>query len=67
MNIPLAEFMAWCVVIAEAGGAVLLLVGLFVRWATIPMLVTMGVVIFLVHWDNGWTREANGIEMAVTY
>ena len=67
MNIPLAEFMAWCVVIAEAGGAVLLLVGLFVRWATIPMLVTMGVVIFLVHWDNGWTREANGIEIAVTY
>ena len=41
VNVPLAEFMAWCVVIAEAGGAVLLLVGLFVRWATIPMLVTM--------------------------
>ena len=67
MNIPLPEFMAWSVIVAEAGGAVLLLVGLFVRWATIPMLATMAVVIFLVHWDNGWARESNGIEMAVTY
>ena len=23
--------------------------------------------IFLVHWENGWAQESNGIEMAVTY
>ena len=27
----------------------------------------MGVVIFVVQWENGWDKESNGIEMAVTY
>ena len=27
----------------------------------------MSLAIFLVHWENGWAQESNGIEMAVTY
>jgi len=27
----------------------------------------MATAIVLVHWQNGWAQESNGIEMAVTY
>ena len=27
----------------------------------------MVVAVFLVHWENGWAQESNGIEMAITY
>tara|TARA_B100000029_G_C17008386_1_gene753908 strand:+ start:38 stop:475 length:438 start_codon:yes stop_codon:yes gene_type:complete len=61
------EILSWLVIATEAGGAFLLLVGLFVRWITIPLLIVMANAILLVHWDNGWAQESNGIEMAVTY
>ena len=67
LGFPFPDIFTWLVIATEAGGALFLLVGLFVRWVTIPMLVTMAVAIFMVHWDNGWARESNGIEMAVTY
>ena len=55
------------VIVTEIGGACLLLIGLFVRWAAIPLLIVMANAILLVHWQNGWALESNGIEMAVTY
>lgn len=67
LGLPFPELFTWLVIISEAGGALLLLVGLFVRWVTIPMLVIMSLAIFVIHWDNGWAQESNGIEMAVTY
>ena len=59
--------MTWIVIITEAGGAFLLLIGLFVRWVTIPMLFIMFTAVFTVHFNNGWSQENNGIEMAATY
>ena len=41
LNLILPDLFAWLTVIAEAGGAVLLLIGLFSRWATVPILVCM--------------------------
>ena len=67
LGLAFPEIFSWLVIAAEAGGACLLLIGLFVRWTTIPLLIVMANAILLVHWENGWAQESNGIEMAVTY
>lgn len=60
LGLPFPELMAWAAALTEAGGAILLLVGLVVRWVTIPLMVTMLVAIFTVHWKNGWLAIAEG-------
>ena len=67
LGVPFPDIFTWLVVITEAGGAALLLVGLFVRWATIPLLVVMFFAGYLVHYQNGRPHEANGIEFAAIY
>ena len=67
LGVPFPDIFTWLVVITEAGGAALLLVGLFVRWVTIPLLVVMFFAGYLVHYQNGWPYEANGIEFAAIY
>ena len=67
LSLPASDVLTWLIISVESGGAILLLIGLFTRWITIPMLITMSLAIFLVHWENGWAQESNGIEMAVTY
>ena len=67
LGVPFPEIVSWLVIIFEAGGAVLLLIGLFVRWASVSLMVIMFFAGYLVHYDNGWPHEANGIEFAVTY
>ena len=67
LGVPFPEIISWLVIIFEAGGAVLLLIGLFVRWASVSLMVIMFFAGYLVHYDNGWPHEANGIEFAATY
>ena len=67
LGFPFSDISTYLLISVELGGAALVLVGLLVRWACIPLLITMGVVIFVVLWENGWAQESNGIEMAVTY
>jgi uncharacterized membrane protein YphA (DoxX/SURF4 family) len=67
VGVPFPEIMTWMVIITEAGGAAFILVGLFVRWASIPLLITMFFAGYLVHLDNGWSYENNGIEFAAIY
>jgi uncharacterized membrane protein YphA (DoxX/SURF4 family) len=55
------------VVITEIGGAALLLMGLFVRWATVPMIIMVFFTGYLIHIDNGWSYESNGIEFDAIY
>lgn len=43
----------------ELIGGVALLIGLAVRWLAIPLIVTMLVAIFAVHWPNGWLAIAD--------
>lgn len=59
LGLPVPAVMAGIVTAAEIGGAVLLLIGLAVRWATMPLLVTMLVAITFVHWPNGWQAVAD--------
>ena len=67
LGLAFPEILSWLVIATEAGGACLLLIGLFIRWITIPLLIVMANAILLVHWENGWAQESNGIEMALTY
>ena len=67
LEVPFPEIVSWLVIIFEAGGAALLLIGLFVRWASVSLMVIMFFAGYLVHYENGWPHEANGIEFAATY
>ena len=67
LGVPLPDIFTWLVIITEAGGAALILIGLFVRWSSIPLLVVMFFAGYLVHWQNGWPHEANGVEFAAIY
>ena len=67
LGVPFPDIFTWLVIITEAGGAALILIGLFVRWSSIPLFVVMFFAGYLVHWQNGWPHEANGIEFAAIY
>lgn len=54
LGLPFPEILAWLAALTEAGGAILLLIGLAVRWVSIPLIITMLVAIFAVHWPYGW-------------
>ena len=67
LGVPIPDILSWMIILIEAGGAALLLVGLFVRWMSLPLLIVMFFAGYLVHYQNGWAHEANGIEFAATY
>ncbi len=54
LGLPAPALMAYLATYTEVIGAVLLLLGLAVRWVCIPLMVTMLVAMFAVHWKNGW-------------
>lgn len=54
LHLPHPELMAYLVTYTELVGGFLLLFGLAVRWASIPLMIAMLVAVFSVHWDNGW-------------
>lgn len=59
LGLPFPELLAYMAAYTEAIGAILLLVGLATRWISIPLMVTMLVAIFAVHWDSGWAAIAD--------
>jgi uncharacterized membrane protein YphA (DoxX/SURF4 family) len=59
LGLPFPTLLAWLAGLSEAGGAVLLLLGLGVRWVAVPLMVTMLVAIFAVHWEFGWQAIAD--------
>ena len=59
LGLPFPAFMATLAVGAEIVGAIALLVGLGVRWMSIPLMITMLVAMFSVHWKNGWQAVAD--------
>ena len=54
LGMPMPEVMAWAAALTEAGGAILLALGLATRWISIPLMITMVVAAVTVHWPNGW-------------
>jgi len=58
LGLPFPELMAYLAWGAEYFGAILLLLGLAVRWVSIPLMITMLVAATTVHWSNGWLAIA---------
>lgn len=54
LGLPFPTLMAALAIATELGGGICLVVGLAVRWVSIPLMVTMLVAAFAVHWENGW-------------
>lgn len=54
LGLPFPTLMAGLATATEIFGAVLLLLGFATRWISIPLMVTMLVAIFSVHWPHGW-------------
>ena len=59
LGLPAPELLAYLAAYTEAIGALLLLLGLATRWISVPLMVTMLVAIFAVHWDHGWAAIAD--------
>lgn len=59
LGMPLPTLMAFMAGWTEILGAVLLALGLAVRFISIPLMVTMLVAAVTVHWDNGWQSIAD--------
>lgn len=59
LGLPMPFVLAWLATLTEVVGAILLLVGFAVRWVSIPLMVTMLVAAFSVHWENGWQAVAD--------
>lgn len=59
LGLPFPELLTVLAISSEIAGAVLLAVGLFTRLVTLPLMITMLVAIFAVHWPNGWLAIAD--------
>jgi len=59
LGLPFPTLLTGLATAAEAGGAIMLVFGLGVRWVSIPLMVTMLVAMFSVHWVNGWQTIAD--------
>ncbi len=60
LGLPMPWLMAFLATVTELGGSFLLLFGIATRWISIPLMFTMLVAIFTVHWQNGWLVIASG-------
>ena len=54
LGLPFPEIMVYLAAGTELFGGIALIIGLAVRWVSIPLMVTMLVAIFAVHIDKGW-------------
>ena len=66
LGLPFPELMAYLASYTEYFGAILLLIGLAVRWIAIPLMVTMVVAAVTVHLPNGWLAIADGTGVFAT-
>ena len=54
LGIPAPLFMAYLAGLSEFIGGLLLIPGIAVRWAVVPLMISMAVAAGAVHWENGW-------------
>jgi len=66
LGLPFPELMAYLASWTEYFGAILLLIGLAVRWISLPLMFTMIVAAVTVHWQNGWLAIAEGSGLFAT-
>ena len=66
LGLPFPELLAYLASYTEYFGAMLLLIGLAVRWVSIPLMATMVVAMITVHLQNGWLAIAEGTGVFAT-
>ncbi|NJK80500.1 MAG: DoxX family protein [Chloroflexaceae bacterium] len=66
LGVPAAGLMAVLLIATETLGGLALILGLFTRWAAIPLAVVMLVAMFTVHITNGFFVGNNGYEFVLT-
>ncbi|WP_298769611.1 DoxX family protein [uncultured Shewanella sp.] len=59
LGLPFPMLLAAAAVLSELVGGLLLVIGLATRLIAIPLMVTMLVAAFSVHWENGWLAIAD--------
>ena len=59
LGLPMPEVMVALAAGSEFVGGILLILGLATRLISIPLMVTMAVAAFSVHWKNGWLAIAD--------
>lgn len=67
MGVMLPTISAYIVATTELVGVILLILGLFTRLISIPLMVVMVVAIVSVHWTNGFSVVDNGFEIPLYY
>ena len=67
LGIPFPTLGAYLASSAETAGVILLMLGLFTRFITIPLIVVMIVAIVTVHLGNGFSASDNGFEIPLYY
>ncbi|MBT3802109.1 MAG: DoxX family protein [Bacteroidetes bacterium] len=67
MHYILPKFNPYLATFTETLGVGLLILGLGVRFISVPLLVTMLVAIATVHWGNGFEARNNGSEIPIYY
>ena len=67
LGIPMPLLNAYLAAGTEILGVILLILGLFTRIITVPLIITMIVAIFTVHLDNGFEAGENGFEIPLYY
>ncbi|MCB0322792.1 MAG: DoxX family protein [Bdellovibrionales bacterium] len=67
LGLPFPEINALLATATEVAGVCLLLLGLGIRFISIPLMVVMLVAIGTVHWSNGFPAGKNGFEIPLYY
>jgi putative oxidoreductase len=67
IGIPMPVLNAYLATFTEVAGVILLTLGLFTRLISIPLMITMLVAIFTVHFANGFAAGDNGYEIPLYY
>jgi len=67
LDLPLPLFNLYIVTLLEGLGGLLLILGLFTRFISIPLIITMITAFFLVNLDNGFAASSFGTEVPLAY
>lgn len=59
LGLPAPMLLAFLATWTEILGAIFILIGFATRYVAIPLMITMLVAIFTVHWPNGWAAIAD--------
>ncbi len=59
LGLPFPWLMAFLATASEVVGAILLTLGLATRYISVPLMITMLVAVFAVHWPYGWQAVAD--------